>query len=66
MVSPFASIATKPSIFFLRPSSVFIALVRNVRAKRFCAVSVSYIACAFGTARIAARRSGGASEPLMR
>jgi hypothetical protein len=47
---PRSSIATKLSIFLLRPASVFTLCVRNASANRFCADSFSSIAAAFGLA----------------
>ncbi len=60
-VSCRASIATNSAIFRVRVSARLTALTRLMRAKRLVLVSTSNIACAAGTASIAARRSAGTS-----
>src|SRR5690349_12670076 len=50
IVSPRASIATSDAIFFARPSGVFMLLVRNASANRFCLLSVEKVFSARGFA----------------
>ena len=59
IVSPRASIATSAAIFLARPAGVFMLLVRNASAKRFCRPSVRKVLRARGLASMAARRSVG-------
>src|SRR5262245_58319728 len=58
-VSPRASMATSSAFFLARPAGVFIALMRNARAKRFCLLRVRKVRRARGFASMAARRSTG-------
>src|SRR6185312_10672509 len=59
MVSPRASMSTKPAIFFARPAGVLPLPMRKARANWFCRFSVAKVACAAGLAAMAASRSGG-------